>query len=153
MRKLTIDATPENLAIVFKFMQDAFSEYEIPKKQMRQIKLCVEEIYINIANYAYTPSTGKAGIAFDFWGAAGGTAPLSVKISFEDSGKPYNPLEKEDPDIELDLDDTPIGGLGIFIVKETMDNVWYERRGGHNIFIMEKELIPVSEREPEKAVS
>ena len=96
---------------------------------------------------------GKSMHSFDISGAVGGIAPLSVKISFEDSGKPYNPLEKEDPDIELDLDDTPIGGLGIFIVKETMDNVWYERRGGHNIFIMEKELIPVSEREPEKAVS
>ena len=59
-------------------------------------------------------------------------------ITFIDSGKHYDPLEKEDPDLGLDLDDTPIGGLGIFIVKETMDDVGYERKDGQNIFRMEK---------------
>jgi anti-sigma regulatory factor (Ser/Thr protein kinase) len=111
---------------------------ELQKKIIRQIKLCVEEIYINIANYAYAPETGQARITFDTAGTAGGDPPLRSVISFIDSGKPYDPLAKEDPDIGLDLDDTPIGGLGIFIVKETMDSVAYERTDGKNIFTMEK---------------
>ncbi|MBR5090961.1 MAG: ATP-binding protein [Ruminiclostridium sp.] len=138
MRELTIDATRENLAAVFTFLQDALSECGAPKKLIRQIKLCVEEIYINIASYAYSPGTGQAQVIFDTVGSAGGDPPLRAIITFIDSGKPYDPLAKEDPDLELDLDDTPIGGLGIYIVKETMDNVGYERRDDKNIFTMEK---------------
>ena len=138
MKKLTIDATRENLSAVFTFLQEALTECGAPKKLIRQIKLCVEEIYINIASYAYAPETGQARILFDTSGAAGGEPPLRAVITFIDSGKPYDPLAKEDPDIGLDLDDTPIGGLGIFIVKETMDDVGYERKDGQNIFRMEK---------------
>ncbi|MBP3854478.1 MAG: ATP-binding protein [Ruminiclostridium sp.] len=138
MKELTIDATRENLSAVFTFLQDALTECGAPKKLIRQIKLCVEEIYINIASYAYSPDVGTARILFDTSGIVGGEPPLRAVITFIDSGKPYDPLAKEDPDIGLDLDDTPIGGLGIFIVKETMDDVGYERKDGHNIFRMEK---------------
>lgn len=138
MKELTIDASRENLAEVFTFLQEALTECGASKKLIRQVKLCVEEIYINIASYAYAPGTGKARILFGTSGAAGGEPPLRAVITFIDSGKPYDPLAKEDPDIGLDLDDTPIGGLGIFIVKETMDDVGYERKDGQNIFRMEK---------------
>ncbi len=138
MREITLDATRENLAAVFTFLQEALTECGASKKVIRQIKLCVEEIYINIVNYAYTPAVGQARITFDSSGSPGGSPPLRAIISFIDSGKPYDPLAKEDPDIGLDLDDTPIGGLGIFLVKETMDDVRYEYTDGQNIFTMEK---------------
>ena len=138
MKEFTIDATKDNLAAVFTFLQNALTECGAPKKLIRQIKLCVEEMYINIASYAYAPNVGKARIVFDTSGVPGGETPLRAVITFIDSGKPYDPLAKEDPDLQLDLDDTPIGGLGIYIVKETMDDVGYERRDGQNIFRMEK---------------
>ncbi|MBQ9385123.1 MAG: ATP-binding protein [Ruminiclostridium sp.] len=140
LKELTTDAIRENLATVFEFLQGALEECGAPKKLIRKIRLCVEEIYINIVNYAYAPDTGQARITFDTSGAAGEDPPLCARITFIDSGKPYDPLAKEDPDIGLDLDDTPIGGLGIFLVKETMDNVGYERKDGQNIFFMEKNI-------------
>ena len=140
MKEITIDATRENLAEVFAFLQEELNNCSAPKKLIRQIKLCVEEIYINIVNYAYSPTTGKARITFDTVETSDENAPVRAVISFIDSGKPYDPLAKEDPDLDLSLDDAPIGGLGIFIVKETMDDVRYERKDGHNIFVMEKNI-------------
>ena len=137
MKELTVEATKENLAQVFSFLQDALNECGVSKKQIRQIKLCVEEIYINIVNYAYKPSNGKAVITFDMVGEAE-SPPKRAVISFTDSGVPYDPLAKEDPDLDVGLEEAPIGGLGIFIVKETMDSVGYERKNGQNVFTMEK---------------
>lgn len=137
MKQILIEATRDNLAEVFKFLQDALSDCGASKKQIRQIKLCVEEIYINIVNYAYNPDVGKALITFDAVGEPN-SPPVRAVISFTDKGMPYDPLAKEDPNLELGLDEAPIGGLGIFIVKETMDNVSYERKDGKNIFTMEK---------------
>ena len=139
MKELTVDATRENLALVFAFLLEALTECGASKKQIRQIKLCVEEIYINIVNYAYNPSKGKALITFDVVGDAD-SRPTRAVISFTDSGMPYDPLKKKDPELGSDLGEAPIGGLGIFIVKETMDSVGYERRDGHNIFTMEKTI-------------
>ena len=140
LNEITIDASRENLAAVFTFLTDELNNCNAPKKLIRQIKLCVEEIYINIVNYAYSPSVGKARITFDTTGTAGGSPPLRAVISFIDSGKPYDPLAKEDPDLDVELDDAPIGGLGIYIVKETMDDVSYERKNDQNIFVMEKNI-------------
>ena len=139
MKQITIDATRENLAKVFTFLKDSLSEYGVPDRQFRQIKLCVEEIYINIANYAYRPCQGKTKITFDTVGSAD-SPPIRAVISLTDKGMPYDPLEKEDPDMNVGLEEAPIGGLGIFIVKETMDSVSYERRDDKNIFTMEKTI-------------
>lgn len=139
MKQITIDATMDNLPIVFDFLRQSLTECGASKSQMRQIKLCVEEIYINIVNYAYTPGKGKALITFDTVGEKD-SPPVRAVISFTDRGAPFDPLSQEDPNTELGLDETPIGGLGIFIVKETMDSVSYERRDDKNIFTMEKTI-------------
>ena len=139
MKQITVDATRENLAKVFDFLRDALDECGASERQIRQIKLCVEEIYINIVSYAYTPGKGKALITFDTVGGIK-SPPIRAVISFTDRGCPFDPLSREDPDLDLGLDETPIGGLGIFIVKETMDSVSYERRNEQNIFTMIKTI-------------
>jgi anti-sigma regulatory factor (Ser/Thr protein kinase) len=85
----------------------------------------VEEIFVNIAHYAYTPETGSVTIRM--------SVQENIVIEFEDSGKPYNPLEKEDPDIKASAEEREVGGLGIFMVKKIMDKVEYRREGNKNI--------------------
>ena len=137
MKELMVEATIENLAKVFVFLQEALESCDVPPKVKRQIKLCVEEIYMNITHYAYNPETGPARIGID---VVDGDVPSRVVISFADEGKPYDPLGRDDPDLELGLDDRPIGGLGIYLVKTTMDNVAYEHINGENVLTIEKDI-------------
>ena len=90
---------------------------------------------MNISHYAYAPGTGDAVIQVDFSGD-----PLSASITFIDSGMKYDPLAKPDPDITLSAEERQIGGLGIFMVKKSMDDVRYEYRDGKNIFTIVKVL-------------
>ncbi len=138
MKEIKVDATTENLAKVFNFLQEAFDSLEVSSKVKRQIKLCVEEIYMNISNYAYNPDVGPAKISFDFVDDKADST--RIVISLTDRGKPYDPLKHEDPDLTVELDDAPIGGLGIYLVKTTMDKVEYEQKDGNNVFTMEKKL-------------
>ena len=95
----------------------------------------VEEIFVNISSYAYNPETGPATIR------AGITEePLSVIISFIDNGKQYDPLAKPDPDVKIPLKERKKGGLGIFMVKKTMDDVSYEYKDGQNILTITKTI-------------
>ncbi|MCR5020630.1 ATP-binding protein [Ruminococcus sp.] len=137
MKELKVEATIENLSKVFTFLKDALDTCDCPARTKRQIKLCVEEVFMNITHYAYNPETGTATIKFS---VENGDKPPRAVISFEDSGKPYDPLKKEDPDVEADLDERPIGGLGIYLVKTTMDAVAYEHKDGQNVFTIEKEI-------------
>ncbi len=135
MDELKISAQVEKLNEVLAFVDERLEKYDCPIKIQTQIDIAVEEIFVNIANYAYAPETGdaiiKVGISED---------PLEVTISFADSGVPYDPLAKEDPDITLPAEKRPIGGLGIYMVKKSMDNVEYEHKDGMNIFVIRKKL-------------
>ena len=135
MDELKISAQVEKLNEVLAFVDERLERYDCPIKIQTQIDIAVEEIFVNIANYAYAPETGdaiiKVGISED---------PLEVTISFADSGVPYDPLAKEDPDITLPAEKRPIGGLGIYMVKKSMDNVEYEHKDGMNIFVIRKKL-------------
>lgn len=93
------------------------------------LELSVEEIFVNISSYAYQGSEGKVEITC-FMEAN------SLVIQFSDSGVAYNPLEKQDPDISLPADSRPVGGLGIYLVKNCMDFVGYERRTDKNILTL-----------------
>ncbi len=138
MRELKIEATIENLSKVFTFLQESLEHCDAPPKVKRQIKLCVEEIYMNITHYAYNPETGIAKIGVELKDDS--KDQERIVISFADKGKPYDPLAKQDPDINLSLDDRPIGGLGIYLVKTTMDNVAYEHKDGQNVLTIEKDF-------------
>ena len=134
MKDLTIEAKTENLDDVIAFVNSELKKLGCGVKQQMQIEISVEEIFVNIAHYAYTPEVGTATIRVDNDGAN------TFTITFIDSGIPYNPLEKADPDITLSAEERQIGGLGIFMVKKNMDDVKYEHLDGHNILTLTKRL-------------
>lgn len=135
MSILTVEATDENLDRVIGFVEEALEQYDCPMKAMMQVDLCVEEIYVNIAHYAYAPEVGPATIQVDVE-----PEPLSVTITFVDQGIPYDPLAKEDPDVTLSAEERRIGGLGVFLVKKNMDDVKYEYKDGSNVLTISKKL-------------
>ena len=132
---MTIEAKVDNLNEVLAFVDEKLEENDCPMKVQMQIDVAVEEIFVNIASYAYNPEIGAATICCEVSGD-----PLVVTISFMDSGVPYDPLAKEDPDVTLSAEERQIGGLGIYMVKKSMDNVSYEYKDGQNIFTIKKSL-------------
>ena len=132
---LDIEAATENLPKVLDFVDSYLEAVNCSPKVQMQIDIAVEEIFVNIANYAYSPEIGRANVRVEVT-----EHPLSVSITFMDNGKPYDPLAKEDPDITLSADQREIGGLGIFMTKKTMDSVEYEYKNGSNILTLKKNL-------------
>ena len=103
-------------------------EHGAPLKTQMQIDVCVEEIFVNIAYYAYAPDTGEAVVSVEL-----SENPDAVSITFRDTGKPFDPLKHDDPDVTLEAESCKIGGLGILMTKNMMDEVTYEYRDGQNI--------------------
>ena len=135
-RILNIAEKTENLDQVLGFIDSFLEEQECDMKAMIQIDVAVEEMYVNIAHYAYgVEGGGDAEIRVELDELYGKRA---VRITFIDSGIYYDPLAKEDPDITLGAEERPIGGLGIFMVKKSMDDVAYERKDERNYFTMKK---------------
>ena len=133
--ELEIEASAENLSEVQLFIDEHLEKTGCPAKTMMQIGVAVEEIFVNIANYAYAPEIGKATVRVEVE-----EQPLAVNITFVDHGVPYDPLAKEDPDVTLSAEERKIGGLGVFLVKKTMDDVSYEYNNGKNILKMKKNM-------------
>ena len=133
MHELITDAKIENLDEVLNFLGQYLEKWECPMKTHTQINIAAEEIFVNIAHYAYNPQTGKATITIERKGN-------DAEITFIDSGTPYNPLAKPDPDVTLSAEERGIGGLGIYIVKKSMDNVSYEYKDGCNILKFTKKI-------------
>ncbi len=111
MEKITVEAVLENLQTVIDFATEHLEARDCSMKIIMQIELVVEEIFVNIATYAYSPETGAATFCMEFE-----ENPSAVLMTFIDSGKPYNPLEKADPDTDLAIEERDVGGLGIFLV-------------------------------------
>jgi anti-sigma regulatory factor (Ser/Thr protein kinase) len=135
MKELRIEAKPENLDDVIQFVTQETEAVDCPFKAQMQIEIAVEEIFVNIANYAYAPETGYATVCVDVT-----PDPASIKLVFIDEGVPYDPLAKDDPDITLSAEERDIGGLGIFMAKKNMDEIYYERRDDQNILTLIKNL-------------
>ena len=133
MKELTIEATPENVDKVIEFVDEMLEEYGCGMKEQMAIDVAVDELFANIAHYAYNPETGYATVKVDVV-----EDPLSVEITFVDNGKPYDPLAKADPDTTQSIEDREIGGMGILIVKKSMDAVDYEYKDGKNILTIKK---------------
>ena len=135
MKELTIEAKVENLHQVLAFVDEYLESLDCPMKIQMQIDVAVEEIFVNVASYAYTPSTGSVTLQLE-----SEPSPLSVSITFIDSGVPYNPLAKKDPDVSLSAEERSIGGLGIYMVKKSMDEVLYRYENGENVLTIRKKL-------------
>ena len=133
VKELTLEAKVANLQQVLDFVDENLKSMRCPMKILMQIDVAVEEIFVNVASYAYTPNTGSVTIRMDLQ-----EKPRAVVITFIDSGVPYNPLAKEDPDVSLSAEERSIGGLGIFMVKKTMDKMEYEYTDKQNILKMYK---------------
>ena len=135
MKELTIPATVENIEKVTEFVNSQLEEINCPIKAKMQIDIAIDELFGNIAHYAYTPETGPATVRVEVT-----EAPISVIVTFIDHGIPYDPLKKDDPDVTLSAEERAIGGLGIFMVKKTMDEITYEYKDGQNILSIRKDL-------------
>lgn len=135
MRELDIEAVVDNLSTLLEFVDEQLEKTACSTKIRMQIDIAVEEIFVNIASYAYDPETGPATVRVEVM--PDGSA---VTITFIDRGMPYDPLSKEDPDIRLSADERQIGGLGIFLVKKSMDHVKYEYINEYNILTIMKRL-------------
>ncbi len=133
--ELVIEAKIENLDEVIGFIEEHLERTECPMKPRMQITMAAEEVFVNIAHYAYAPEIGNATVRVEVTGE-----PVSVVITFIDRGVPYDPLAKDDPDVTLSAEERTIGGLGIFLVKNTMDDVNYEYKDGQNILSLKKNL-------------
>ena len=135
MKELTITATVENIETVTDFVNEQLEALNCPMKAQMQIDIAIDELFGNIAHYAYNPDVGDATVRVEVI-----EDPLSVVITFIDKGVPYDPLTAADPDITLSADDRAIGGLGIFMVKKSMDEIVYRYDNGSNILSIRKNL-------------
>lgn len=135
MKELTIDATVENITQVTAFVDEQLEELNCPMKTQMQIDVAIDELFGNIAHYAYHPDVGAATVRVEVT-----HDPLAVIITFIDNGVQYDPLAKEDPDIMLSAEEREIGGLGIYMVKKSMDEIAYEYKGGQNILTIKKRI-------------
>jgi len=135
MKELTIDATVENITQVTAFVDEQLEALGCPMKAQMQLDIAIDEIFGNIAHYAYTPQVGPATVQVEIV-----KDPLSVVVSFIDKGIPYDPLSREDPDVELSAEERKIGGLGIYMVKKSMDEITYEYENGQNILRIKKQI-------------
>ena len=133
--EIVVEATIENLDEVLKFVQEHLENADCPLGVQNKIEIAVEEIFSNITNYAYAPETGNAILRFEV-----SHNPTEITIAFIDHGIPFDPLAKDDPDVSLPAKQRKIGGLGIYIVKNFMDDVFYEYRDGQNILTLKKTI-------------
>ncbi len=133
--ELVTDALTENCEEVQTFVKERLEAVGCSSKVMMQIAVAVEEIYVNIAHYAYSPTVGKATVRCRI-----DREPVRVTITFMDGGKPFDPTDKADPDVTLSAEERDIGGLGIYMTKKFMDEVDYTYRDGMNILTLKKSL-------------
>ena len=135
MKEMTLEATVGNIPIVTDFINTELEALECPMKAQMQIDIAVDELFGNIAHYAYDPLTGPATVRVEV-----DDDPMAVIITFIDHGKPYDPLAGKEPDITLNAEDREVGGLGVFLVKKTMDEITYEYKNGQNILKIRKNM-------------
>ncbi|MBR0507082.1 MAG: ATP-binding protein [Clostridia bacterium] len=133
--ELTVGASLANLAEVQQFICERLSSVDCPEKTQMQTALVVEEVFVNVADYAYEPGKGKVTVCVDV-----AKDPAVLTLTFVDSGRPFDPLQKADPDVTLPAEQRNVGGLGIFLTKKLMDDVRYEYRDGQNVLTLTKNL-------------
>ena len=135
MKEMTIKAVLQNVSAVTDFVNEELDHYDCPIKGRVQINVAIDEIFSNISRYAYGAGQGDATVSIEVE-----AQPLRVILTFSDHGVPFNPLEKAAPNVKLSAEEREIGGLGIFLVRKTMDAISYEYKDGMNILTIKKQL-------------
>lgn len=135
MKELTIAATVENIEIVTDFVNEQLEALNCPMKAQMQIDIAIDELFGNIAHYAYHPEVGSATVRVETE-----QDPRIVVITFIDGGVPHDPLMAADPDVTQSVQERQLGGLGIYMVKKSMDAITYEYKDGKNILTIKKKL-------------
>ncbi|MCR5136618.1 MAG: ATP-binding protein [Oscillospiraceae bacterium] len=133
MAELTLDAKVENLDRVLELVNQVLEDANCSFRAQMQVDVAVEEMYVNIAHYAYPSGAGQATVRIE-------VLPDAVEISLIDSGLPFDPLKKVDPDVTLSAEQRQIGGLGIYMAKKNMDEIEYRYQDGKNILVMRKKV-------------
>lgn len=133
MIEKTFPATDEALADALSFVEEELEKIDCPMRHIMPVTVCVEEMFVNVAHYAYDGEGGTVTLAID-------NESGMFSITLIDDGAPFDPLAKPDPDITLSAEERGIGGLGIFMVKKSMNEVTYERQGDRNVFTMKKRI-------------
>lgn len=135
MKEITLEATIENISKVTDFMDAFLEEHHCPLKSKLQIDIAIDELFGNIAHYAYGDQSGEATVCVE-WNESNSY----VTILFIDQGMPFNPLEIETPDLTLSAEERKLGGLGIHLVKKNMDEMEYQYLEGQNRLKIKKKI-------------
>lgn len=136
MKEITVEATLNNTEEVTAFVDEQLEALDCSVKTQMQLDIIVDELFGNIARYAYSPNTGMATVRFETE-----DDPMKAVITFIDEGKPFNPLDSPEPDVTLSAQERNIGGLGIFMVRKMTDDILYEYENGRNILRIKKRVI------------
>ncbi len=132
---MELPAQIAKLPILKEWLTGIVAELVVPSKISKQILIALDEIFTNISSYGYPVGGGSVRVWVEL-----DEEEKVLTITFADTGTPYNPLETKEPDTTLPLDERPIGGLGIFMVRKMMDSVNYRRENEQNILVLEKKL-------------
>lgn len=134
MAEKRFEALGKNLEPVMGFLEENLESLDCPFKEEQQICIAVEELFVNIVSYAYPETAGPADLEIRE------LPDRVIEIILRDGGVPFNPLELEDPDVTLKAEERKIGGLGIYMVKKSMDEVTYHYENGQNILTLRKKI-------------
>lgn len=133
--ELTVEALIQNVDEVTDFINEQLEEMGCSMRIQTQVDIAIDELFSNICRYAYGEGVGHAKVSVNEL-----PGQNAVQITLEDSGIPFDPLAKEDPDVTLSLHERNVGGLGIFMVKKIMNDIQYEYRDGVNVLTITKKL-------------
>lgn len=132
-RTITVPATLENLERLTSMVSDHLRDHGVPEKESFEVDLAVDEACTNVIRYAYGPDGGMVTVTCS-------VAPCEVRVCICDQGHPFDPLAVQAPDLTGGIDDRPVGGLGVHLIRSLMDHVTWEYRDGKNILCMTRHL-------------
>ena len=135
IKAITVEATIQNVDTVTDFVNEILESHDCSIRAQTQIDVAIDELFSNIARYAYPSRKGSATVQVRME-----PAESTVTVTFIDQGIPYNPLKRADPDVTLSAEERGIGGLGIYLVKKSMDDVIYSYENGQNILSIVKKI-------------
>ncbi|MBQ3704925.1 MAG: ATP-binding protein [Clostridia bacterium] len=135
MKEITVDAVVNSIPQVTAFIDQELEAAECSMKAQMQLDVAIDEIFGNIAQYAYPSAPGTATVRFSL-----DEAERMAEVTFVDAGIPFDPLARSAPDVSLSAEERQIGGLGIYLVRKTMDAVEYKYEDGHNILTLRKRI-------------